>query len=614
MHRVNLFTVGMILALAGTQALVSRLPAQSVSSQVTTSKYIRFADQFAQADASGKIAACLADLPATGGICDARGLTGAQTFSSNPFSGIINANYTPSKQITVLFGGARFGYSVPLQIPAGITILGAGRTQTIFAYAGSTYAIDLIATQSAKLSDFKIDMSGAGPTATALRLYAPVGAGAPVSHNTLENIEIVGPNPASSGQVGIKIDARGTVAQEWVTWNTLENFYIHQIGQALLDVGRNNEANTFTNFVIDNYFASGNNNSVTVNGQRNFYNGFWIGGSPKYTINGFHFTAQSGGDIAIAIGDLGSARLFIDEGGGGSTPGDTNLLFGRVVGFTVQGTSTGQYNFPLGRSRSSGYEVHADSAPGANRSVFAAGVETFSNGFTINYTNSPKSMIYTFNDGSVGIGTTSPLAGLHLKGLGPGRNSIRLENTALSGRIYEISPRLSEVSNAGFEIRDVTAGADRLSIDSGGNVALGTPGAQLTLRGGTSGTTGLLASSVASGVLTVPSATDTLVGRATADTLTNKTLGTWTTQAGGVHVNQKVANSDLAGTITVSGVSSASHTFSSAFTSAPVCTVTPTTSLGSTSWWVTTSTTAVTANVSRVGTATFTYVCIGNPD
>lgn len=43
---------------------------------------IRFADQFAGADAGAKIAAAVADLPSTGGVVDARGITGTVAISS----------------------------------------------------------------------------------------------------------------------------------------------------------------------------------------------------------------------------------------------------------------------------------------------------------------------------------------------------------------------------------------------------------------------------------------------------------------------------------------------------------------------------------------------------
>ncbi len=82
----------------------------------------------------------------------------------------------------------------------------------------------------------------------------------------------------------------------------------------------------------------------------------------------------------------------------------------------------------------------------------------------------------------------------------------------------------------------------------------------------------------------------------------------------GMHLKNSAAASDLAGTIALSAATSASKTFTTAFTSAPVCTLTPTSNLGATSWWVTTSTTAVTANVSASSTVTFNYLCIGNPN
>lgn len=83
----------------------------------------------------------------------------------------------------------------------------------------------------------------------------------------------------------------------------------------------------------------------------------------------------------------------------------------------------------------------------------------------------------------------------------------------------------------------------------------------------------------------------------------------------GQHFESQAANNDLDGVLAVSASTSGSVTFTTPYTSAPSCTLSPTgdpTIVGV--WWVTTSTTTVTANIKVSGTINFMYHCIGNPN
>lgn len=78
----------------------------------------------------------------------------------------------------------------------------------------------------------------------------------------------------------------------------------------------------------------------------------------------------------------------------------------------------------------------------------------------------------------------------------------------------------------------------------------------ITLTGSTSGTTNLQASAVASGVLTLPAATTTLVGRNTTDTLTNKTI------AAGSNTITGLTNTNLSGSAGITNANLANSTIS----------------------------------------------------
>ena len=80
--------------------------------------------------------------------------------------------------------------------------------------------------------------------------------------------------------------------------------------------------------------------------------------------------------------------------------------------------------------------------------------------------------------------------------------------------------------------------------------------AGITFNGSTSGTTILQASAVASGTLTLPAATTTLVGRNTTDTLTNKII------AAGSNTITGLTNTNLSGTAGITNANLANSTIS----------------------------------------------------
>ena len=92
--------------------------------------------------------------------------------------------------------------------------------------------------------------------------------------------------------------------------------------------------------------------------------------------------------------------------------------------------------------------------------------------------------MYFNASGNVGIGTSNPQTELHVHD-SAGLSQIRLSGTASDADTFQLGQGTTGVTNGGFTIRDVEASADRLVINSSGNVGIGTnnPGAKLHVEG-----------------------------------------------------------------------------------------------------------------------------------
>ena len=95
---------------------------------------------------------------------------------------------------------------------------------------------------------------------------------------------------------------------------------------------------------------------------------------------------------------------------------------------------------------------------------------------------------YTFPDSTfitnrLGIGTTTPLAKLHLSGATAEAAMLRIDNVGTNGRNYALysSENTSAIGAGKFSIYDYSGGGNRLTIDSSGNVGIGVTGPAVNL-------------------------------------------------------------------------------------------------------------------------------------
>ena len=108
----------------------------------------------------------------------------------------------------------------------------------------------------------------------------------------------------------------------------------------------------------------------------------------------------------------------------------------------------------------------------------------------------PTSSVDISASGNVGIGTASPAVNLHVNGAGAsvgGFVAFRVDNTSTGGRQYgfESTDNANGIGGGKFAIFDNGAGTQRLTIDSSGNVGIGTTApTQLLSVNGTAGKPG----------------------------------------------------------------------------------------------------------------------------
>jgi hypothetical protein len=155
--------------LAAVFSLVLLGVAATSAGQVANLNGVRYASAFAGTDGGEKLSACMADLPAGGGVCDLRGLEGAQTVSST-----VSLN----KPLRLDFGASTFTCRVspcfnitsPDLAVSGIP----GQTKLVSATGGTLFAIDDSLQRTWKTGSMRFkDMDWQGGPGDSQAIYFP---------------------------------------------------------------------------------------------------------------------------------------------------------------------------------------------------------------------------------------------------------------------------------------------------------------------------------------------------------------------------------------------------------------------------------------------------------
>ncbi|MDD5528350.1 MAG: hypothetical protein PHO56_05295, partial [Patescibacteria group bacterium] len=242
---------------------------------------------------------------------------------------------------------------------------------------------------------------------------------------------------------------------------TLENnnsYYNVGIGTQALDLNSSGYQNTGIGAYSLYYNTSGHDN-MAIGAFAMHYNQT---GKYNLALGGSALINNTSGDYNVAVG----AQSLQND-----STGYQNTAVGEASGYNL---TTGYNNTFIGYL--SGYNA-SQKVDAVNSAAIGANT----------YTTASNQMVYgdnnitqhIFQAGNVGIGTVSPNAKLEISS---GVNSLlRLTNT--SGKSYELQ---STAGSNLFNIRDINGAGDRFTIDGSGNVGINTvsPGARLEIVSG----------------------------------------------------------------------------------------------------------------------------------
>lgn len=278
---------------------------------------IRIASQFPGSDMDAKVIAAIADLPATGGIVDARGLDGAQSIASALSIG------TATKPVIVLLGVGTITTSATITVNDGSALIGlpqgmdtgSNDTPTIIKQANSVNLASIVSLSGpfAVIQDITIDGNKANNPTALDGLLVNLASRAEIHRVTVHDAKRHGVRVASTGTANQS--CCGKIGKLMSLNNGGDGLKVENTNDVSINDKSEFEANAQYGIELSDSSATRIENS-DISG--NDLDGIYIYGtntgmqSNKQTILGNHFSNNSNYDIRI-VGHDGTAYTAVQN-------------------------------------------------------------------------------------------------------------------------------------------------------------------------------------------------------------------------------------------------------------------------------------------------------------
>lgn len=317
-------TVSGNLTVIGTITASGNITAANIPSKVL------WAEFFSGADMCAKIASAISTLPSTGGTIDARGFQGAQSCSSNPFSGV------GTKPIQVVIGAATVTSTVTWTIPSNFSLIGQAQSVSTLKFTSTAAGLNASGSSNFRISSLKIDTTGTSSQ------YA-ILTDASSAKQVIDNVSVLGAatNAVANGELylqGSDISVRNS------TFDTITFVFCYQCAGG--DIENNAFYNTRTGIYLRDSGGS-TDRFMSVRGNRFL-------SAAGAALNGLDsILIESSRNVSVVANVTKAANehcIYVSDGTNGSADititGNTCAGWGAGAGIQVRGNfvSSGAYN------------------------------------------------------------------------------------------------------------------------------------------------------------------------------------------------------------------------------------------------------------------------------